>query len=381
MRIVHLTSVHTWCDTRIFLKMCRSLARWGHEVHLVAPRGDRSEIEQRDGVVVHPVPLPSNRFDRVRRTLPRVLEVARSLRGDLYHFHDPEFLWHARRFQRAVGAAVVYDAHEDVRAQTQGKGWLPWWSRKAVGCAIGVLEDRVVAELTGVIAATPAIARRFESHAHTAIIQNFPLADELATGGSLAFRQRRPSVMYVGGISRLRGACEAVAAMALLPEAFPARLVMAGRFAPETLENDLRQSPGWNRVDYRGYCDRRQLGELLGESKIGLVTFLPAPNHLESQPTKLFEYMSAGLPVVASDFPHWRDIVASNRCGLLVDPRRPEAIAEAIRWLLEHPAEAEAMGRAGREAVLRHYNWEAEFQKLIDWYDTLVRGKSGRAAA
>jgi glycosyltransferase involved in cell wall biosynthesis len=169
--------------------------------------------------------------------------------------------------------------------------------------------------------------------------------------------------------------------MALLPEAFPARLVMAGRFAPETLESDLRQSPGWDRVDYRGYCDRRQLGVLLGESKIGLVAFLPAPNHLESQPTKLFEYMSAGLPVVASDFPHWRDIVASNRCGLLVDPRRPEAIAEAIRWLLEHPAEAEAMGRAGREAVLRHYNWEAEFQKLIDWYDTLVRGKSGRAAA
>jgi glycosyltransferase involved in cell wall biosynthesis len=81
--------------------------------------------------------------------------------------------------------------------------------------------------------------------------------------------------------------------------------------------------------------------------------------------------MSAGLPVIASDFPLWRDIVAGNRCGLLVDPMSPRAIADAIVWMLDHPDEAQEMGRRGREAVIHRYSWEAEAQKLQALYARL----------
>jgi glycosyltransferase involved in cell wall biosynthesis len=103
----------------------------------------------------------------------------------------------------------------------------------------------------------------------------------------------------------------------------------------------------------------------LASSRIGIVTFLPEPNHIEAQPNKLFEYMSAGIPVIASDFPLWREIVESNYCGLCVDPEDPKSIAVAIDWLLEHPLEAEQMGKNGQRAVLERYNWDNEARTLV----------------
>ena len=92
---------------------------------------------------------------------------------------------------------------------------------------------------------------------------------------------------------------------------------------------------------------------------------------MSAQPNKMFEYMAAGLPVVASDFPLWRKIIQSAECGLLADPLNPAAIAEALVWLLCHPARAAQMGRNGRRAVAENYNWEREAKSLIATYAEL----------
>ncbi len=129
--------------------------------------------------------------------------------------------------------------------------------------------------------------------------------------------------------------------------------------------------PGAERTDIRGWLHREQLVEVLAETRVGIVTLHPTPKYLDSYPTKLFEYMSAGLPVIASDFPQWRRFVEEAQCGVLVDPRDPEAIAEAMQWILEHPDEAAAMGARGREAVRDRYSWEQEAPKLLAFYEEL----------
>jgi glycosyltransferase involved in cell wall biosynthesis len=88
--------------------------------------------------------------------------------------------------------------------------------------------------------------------------------------------------------------------------------------------------------------------------------------------------MLVGLPVVASDFPLYKEVVESSRCGLLVDPTRPEEIARAMEHLIEHPQEAKQMGENGRRAVLEKFNWEKESQRLLQIYDTVLKTEGDR---
>jgi len=102
------------------------------------------------------------------------------------------------------------------------------------------------------------------------------------------------------------------------------------------------------------------------------VPFLPAANHTDCQPTKLFEYMIAGLPVVATDLLQLGKIVKDAQCGILVEPGNPQAMADAIQWLLEHPADAHAMGNRGRQAILQTYNWNSQAELLLQLYRSVT---------
>ena len=372
MEIVHISSVHSWCDTRILHKMCRSLADVGHTVHFVVPRSGSPAVEKRDGVTIHGIPRPRDRLERATGTAGQVLRRAAGIPADVYHIHDPELLWHAKTFQRRVGRPVVYDVHEDVRLQVYDKTWIPSWGRAMASLAVGRLEDYVASRLAGVVAATPSIAKRFASHPNCVLVQNLPILDELRLAERLPIAKRPPLVAYVGVISQARGVCQMAKAMTLLPKTLRARLTMLGDCRPPGLEDELRGIAGPEQIEIRGLCDRKEVAAVLAKASVGMVTSLPIRSYVEAMPTKLLEYMSAGIPAVACDLPVTRKIVDGVGCGLCVDPYDPQAIADATQWLLEHPEEAEEMGRRGRAAVVNELNWEREFQVLLELYDRLT---------
>jgi glycosyltransferase involved in cell wall biosynthesis len=366
-KTVHITSAHPHFDTRIFHKECKTLAENGYEVVLIVPH---EFDEMLNGVQIRAIPKSVDRWKRMAATVGHVYRIALAEDADIYHLHDPELI-PVGIWLKLKGRLVVYDAHEDLPRQILIKRWIPLRLRKLIGTLCELIELVSVKLFDGIVAATPRIAKRFPA-SKTISVQNFPMVNELLVETAKLYCNRRPLVAFVGYISEIRGPREMVQAMSLLPVGLDARLVLAGTFRPRELKSDVERLPGWERVDFLGWQDRREVASLLHEVRAGLVVLHPAPNYLDAYPVKLFEYMCVGLPIIASDFPLWREIIYNTQCGLVVDPLNPREIAEAIQWILEHPEEAKRMGERGRKAVLEHYNWDREAEKLLKIYDGLL---------
>jgi len=124
-------------------------------------------------------------------------------------------------------------------------------------------------------------------------------------------------------------------------------------------------------TNYLGFVHYGKHYSFIKIADIGIVNFLPLPNQENALPNKPFEYMAAGLPVIASDFPLWKKIIDDAGCGICVNPASPREIAEAILHLFNNPQLRKQMGENGRRAVEEKYNWERESKKLLTVYEKL----------
>ncbi len=363
-RVVHLTSVHPRSDIRVFLKECRSLAAAGFEVYLVVADGKGPAIV--DGVnIVDAGARSGGRLGRAVLTAARVFAAARRLRADIYHFHDPELLpWGL--LLRLTGAKVVYDTHEHLAEDILTKHYLPRPLRRGLSFFAGRGELLAARGLSAVVAAYPHIENRFkELDVPSVSICNYPLGDELQR--PRPWDERAMQACYIGGISFNRGVRELAAAAQLCRT----QIVLAGPMWDRVTPGEAATLPGWTRLSYRGVISRTEVAEVMGHSRVGIVTFLPTVSHINAHPNKLFEYMSAGIPVVASDFPIWREIVAATGSGLCVDPTNPAAIAAAIDRLAGDADFGAQCGLNGLRAVAGEFNWSAQANKLLKLYQQL----------
>jgi len=367
-RVVHMTSVHDAADTRILHKECATLAERGYEVVLVAP-GSPKVLPP--GVRHRAVRAARSRFERVTSTMWQVYRAARAERADVYHFHDPELagVGIALRLQ---GARVVFDVHEDLVLDARTKPWIPRPLRPIVSALAHVALKSIQGTFTAIVPATPAIAQSF-SHRRTIVVRNYPRLEELVSPGVVTPYEERPlNAIYLGAITLVRGVEQMVRAMEhpLMPQG--ARLTLAGDFEDDALLRRVGALPGWSRVDALGRVSRDDLAPVLARSRIGLLVLQPAPNFEQSLPTKLFEYMGAGLPVIASRFMECREIVEEYGCGVLVDPEDTDAIARAMQHLFTDAALARAMGERGRAAVQSRYQWRSEAKNLVQLYAQIL---------
>jgi glycosyltransferase involved in cell wall biosynthesis len=366
-RVLHVTSAHGAHDVRIFYKECRSLARAGYNVSELTTEAADSLC---DGVQI--IGLGPQR-GRLHRMTMKDLAIGREAvrqKADIYHIHDPELLPLALLL-RVFGRRVIYDIHEDLPRTVLYKHYIPGMLRPVLKAVVESLENLAARGMTGLIAATPTIARRFRTiNPRTETINNFPDANELVPASGRPWPERRRSVTYIGGIAEERGIREILSAMPKVRQE-GVRLELAGWFSNPVLECKVRSTPEWKDVVWHGLLDRNGIADLLGCVRAGLTVLHPEENFLTSQPVKLFEYMAAGIPVIASDFPLWRGLIEPLGCGLLVDPLDPQSIADAISYLVTHDDEAQAMGRRGRDAIEQQFNWLLEERKLLEFYSSI----------
>jgi glycosyltransferase involved in cell wall biosynthesis len=364
-RVVHVSCAHPWSDNRVHLREAATLAAAGYRVTLVAV--DRDVVVPETGVDVLRLP----RRSRIARfTLGSLEAVAKAVRtgGDVFHLHDPELVW-AIPILRAMGKTVIYDAHEDLPHEMADKHYIrPSLQPAFVALAHIILGFTRLS--THIVTATEKIAERYRP-ARVSVIHNYPrLREEDASVPPPSSRPKR--IVYVGGLERVRGADPMV--RALSQAGFPSdwTLDFAGEITPESLLGDLQSTPGWARVRNHGVLSPKEARDLIAQARVGLVLFQKSRAHVDALPTKMFEYMAAGVPVIASDFPLWRSIIESYDCGILVDETSPSQIAAAIAAYDNDSEMLDRHGRNARAAAVAHLNWRHEGEALVDLYDKLL---------
>lgn len=368
MKVCHLTSLHQRNDTRIFLKECCSLSTAGFKVSLLVADGLGNTLI--DGISVFDVGKNTGgRLSRFIFTTQKVYEKAVELDADIYHFHDPELMFHAYRL-KLLGKKVIYDVHEDLPRQLMSKPYLGSVIKKVLPFLLERIENFLAARFDSVITATPFIRDRFlKINKNTIDINNYPLLEELYSVDHSI--QKKNQICYIGGISAIRG----IEALVKACDLIDGKLVLAGKFNSRELEEKVKSLQGWKKVKYLGFINREDARKILAESKAGMVNFLSEPNHINAQPNKMFEYMSASLPVISSHFALWKSIVEGNECGVCVDPGNPQELAKAMNSLLNNDAKALSFGKNGRYAVEKKYNWNLEEKKLISHYNFVSKKK------
>ncbi len=361
IKICHFTSVHKVFDDRIYLKECISLANAGFEVYLVAPDTKSAIINK-----VNIIGVDNNYNSRLKRILlftRKIYLTALNVDADIYHFHDAELLYFGNKLKQK-GKKVIYDSHEDLPRQILSKHWINSYIARFISRIVEKYENKIVRKIDFCITATPVIRNRFSKIvSHVVDINNFPKAQELAT--RVVWENKKNELCYIGGIFKIRGIVE------ILDILDKYVLNLAGTYSPEELRDELMKHKNWIRVKDYGFVNREKIKEILMNSKIGMVTLYPTKSFIDSLPVKLFEYMSASIPVIASNFPLWKEIVEDNNCGICVDPMKTNEIAYAIDYLMKNPEIAKKMGENGRRAVLDRFNWEIEEKKLIEVYRNL----------
>lgn len=358
--IIHITNVHNWNDLRIFQKMARSLCEAGLSVGVVGVCREitQPEVRKVDGVTVHLVPCKQEIGRAYRSTVLawRVIRCALALNTKLYQAHDPELIPFllAARLKRSK---LIFDAHEDFVGQLEGKTWAKGLNRFAINAYARLLRFIINTSFDKILTATHSIAS-YHPEKKSQVIHNYPvISDYKVTKGKKPLSKRPARGVFMGNLSEIRGIREIVEALEHTQHV--EGIDIAGWFDDEAFKRKLENLPGWSKVSYHGLLTRTEVADILGHAKFGILTYYPLKNHLTSQPTKLFEYLSAGLPVLYSDFPVWHNIIQPNDLGVCADPKDPKSLAEGMDQLCATSID-DSLSKRAQNLVEDLYSWDSE---------------------
>jgi glycosyltransferase involved in cell wall biosynthesis len=371
-KVCHITSVHRWDDTRIFYKECSSLAKSGWNVTLIATNGSPGMYEGVKLVVVKN--NSTSRIFRATVVAARILVKCILEKPNVVHFHDPELIW-VGLILRMLGKKVIYDVHENLRAQIEDKAWLRF--PRLVRLLYGHMEF-LSARFFKIIIAEESYATIFSTYNVTPTrVFNYPQVQALQRAGGLSISEvSHNGILYVGLISRGRCFVEIVQALHYLKSQNRSFHLHAVGPIEDGLMNFLESMIEFREVKmqihFYGRLPVFEAYKLRERCSCALSLLKPLPNYTRSFSTKIFEYMALGIPFVTSRFPIYQ-FIEDEGLGLLCNSEDYLQIAAKIEILMTGGLEIDRMiGNAG-EAVRNKYSWESQSANLLVLYEELMK--------
>jgi glycosyltransferase involved in cell wall biosynthesis len=378
MKVVMLTSVHSPLDVRVFHKEALTLVEHGYEVVLIAPHAEPQAFAS--GVRIIGLPQLRSRWLRPLNWL-RIVSHALRERAEVYHFHDPELLPWGLLIQWITRKPVIYDAHEWYPTKVMLRTWIPEWLRPVARASVSLLEPLLARRLTATLTADHATAEGLRQRGVRRIvtIYNYPLRNICPPPRPrrYAHNGHTPLLLYIGTLGCDRGTFVMLDTVATLVRRmeFPVDLYLVGpakiRGLLSRIKRRIRELVIEPFVYLEGAVPHDRLHEYLGRADLGLMPYKPEVCE-RNIPTKLFEYMAAGLPVVATRANMTAYFLERTEAGVLVDSQDPREYAQAIVRLWQSPQTMKRMAENGRMAFETRYNWDSEAQKLLDLYRHLT---------
>jgi len=365
MKVCVITTVHSPGDIRI-RKELETLHSGGHEIHFIAPEGDFSLA----GISYMPIARAGGRLNRFLRGSKDALKIARSVNADVYHFHDPELIPLGLKLKKA-GKKVIYDIHEEYPSVIFMKNWIPKLFRSLVSRFADWYEKRAVRKFDGIVVVVPEQLERFPVAKRFAVLPNYPNVERLkpkrrtSSDGVLRF-------VYSGSIDIDRSIVEMIQAFRLVRKAYNVELNLLGPiFDPELKRLILgSESAAGDGLHYKGFLPYEEALDSVAQDDIGLMVMHRGRSKEMSSPLKMFEYLALGLPIIASDFKKWHDVLDERPCALFVDPDSAEDIAEKMELLIKN-RELRSQMRDNAIEISSKYSWKSIEDRLLTLYRSL----------
>ncbi len=367
-KITHLTSVHSRYDTRIFIKMCTSLAKMNHyDVSLVVADGKGDEVKNN----VHFFDVgkrEKSRLSRITKTVRKVFLKAKELDSDIYHFHDPELIPIGRKLKK-LGKKVIFDIHENTDLQILQKDWIPLYLRKIISFIYVKYENYNCKKFDLLIVPQKSMHDKYKNFSKTILIFNFPHQINVDSIDLLSNIDKY-HLLYSGSVGEARGIWNMLNLIEELQKIDKRyKLTIAGKIEKSLLEK-VKNHNAWEYTEYLGLLTKEQVYKVYRNNTIGLILFNNVGQYYMAYSLKLFEYMQNGMLVIMPNFGDWLEFNNKFKVGLNVDTSNPKEIAEQIHQL--NLEDILIILRNNIIQVNKYFIWESQEKQLIESYEKLI---------
>ncbi len=369
IKICHLSSVHFALDTRIYYRMCRFLSHT-YAVTLIAVH-PKEEIK--DKVHILPFKRYHNRKFRILFGWLLMFFKAIKVNARIYHLHDPELI-PCGILLKLLGKKVILDIHENIAEDLFDK---PWIKRQKLVYSIFAFFESIACKMFYILLAERSYEKRYLAKCkQISTVQNF-CDTEFFTAFEKTEYKNTLNLYYIGIILENRGILQILESMHLLKkEGIRADFHCVGELYSD-LDKKIKALKYYKEIEsqihFYGRLPLDQGYKMAKNMDIGICLIWPMKNSIESYPTKLFEYMCCGLPIITSNFPLYRAVVEENNCGVCIEPFNVEELKKALIAMHMDVEKSELMAKNGKKTVFEKYDWKTQTPILSKVYNTLSR--------